>query len=253
MKSNIKLFSFFLMTTLIGIALGWNFFPGVSQDVVCGVAPMPRLIVPGYALVTDIVGASPASGLRVRSSATINGTQVAILPARTLVQVIDGPVCSDGFFWYRIRFEGGNVEGWSAEGQTDAYYLQRTAAPAAAAPSTLVPTAAAVEPTSLPAEVPTNEDAAPQSQETPLSSTSESPADRASSGEVVPADSTAANSSSATAAGTNPQTAAADADGKQAGWTVLEIGMPPLMPMENKQVGRCWFIWRRTMILNGSR
>ena len=221
MKSNIKLFSFFLMTTLIGIALGWNFFPGVSQDVVCGVAPMPRLIVPGYALVTDIVGASPASGLRVRSSATINGTQVAILPARTLVQVIDGPVCSDGFFWYRIRFEGGNVEGWSAEGQTDAYYLQRTAAPAAAAPSTLVPTAAAVEPTSLPAEVPTNEDAAPQSQETPLSSTSESPADRASSGEVGPADSTAANSSSATAAGTNPQTAAADADGKQAGWTVL--------------------------------
>ncbi len=46
------------------------------------------------------------------------------IPPGTSMMIIDGPVCSDNWSWWKIRLNDGS-EGWVAEGgdQTDPYYI----------------------------------------------------------------------------------------------------------------------------------
>lgn len=57
------------------------------------------------------------AGLRVRSGPGTNFDPVIMLPAGTVVQVIDGPQRADTYTWWQIRFqspEGEELEGWVA-------------------------------------------------------------------------------------------------------------------------------------------
>ena len=57
------------------------------------------------------------AGLRVRSGPGTNFDPVIMLPAGTVVLVIDGPQRADTYTWWQIRFqspEGEELEGWVA-------------------------------------------------------------------------------------------------------------------------------------------
>ncbi len=111
--------------------------PGRAQEGICDSAPQTRLSVGGWAVVTDIVAETEAGGLRMRAEPRIEAEVVAVLPARTVARVIDGPACNDGFQWWRLHQEDG-VEGWAAEGRALVYYLAPTYAPPAATPTPLL-------------------------------------------------------------------------------------------------------------------
>lgn len=93
--------------------------PALSPEprIHCPGAPPSRLILQerGFVLPDD---PRPVN-LRIDS-----GTAYAILeriPPRTIFYVLDGPVCIDGYAWFRIK--AGNVEGWIAEGDQNSYYV----------------------------------------------------------------------------------------------------------------------------------
>ncbi len=59
---------------------------------------------------------------RVRSQASISGRQIANAPPGQEFQIIDGPVCSDGFAWYQIEYD--DVAGWTVEADNIEYWLE---------------------------------------------------------------------------------------------------------------------------------
>jgi hypothetical protein len=86
----------------------------------CPVAPVRRLILNerGRVLPDD------PRPLNLRNGAGI-GDDIRVIRTiaiRTIFYVLEGPVCADGFLWYRVEFTGGN--GWIAEGDDTSYYVE---------------------------------------------------------------------------------------------------------------------------------
>ena len=80
----------------------------------CGLAGRLRVgfsgqVTPGL---PNTVRTAPGTG---------GGTVIANLAENSLFRVVDGPVCADGFLWWRIDAPG--VNGWTAEGQNNTYWL----------------------------------------------------------------------------------------------------------------------------------
>jgi hypothetical protein len=93
-----------------------------AQEGVCDSAPVPRLEIGGWAQITEVVRSVPAGGLRMRADARTTADEVTVMPAGTVVRVVDGSACNDGFVWWYLRTTDG-FEGWSAEGFGELYYL----------------------------------------------------------------------------------------------------------------------------------
>jgi hypothetical protein len=89
-----------------------------AQGDSCSYAPDPRLTVGGSARVV----VTSENRLRIRSEAGLSGTQVAALVNGDTVDILDGPVCADGYYWWQVATNEG-VIGWAAEGDFNAYYL----------------------------------------------------------------------------------------------------------------------------------
>lgn len=87
------------------------------NSVPCPGAPVSRLYVGDRARV--IV----QSGLSLRDEPGFLSVIIAYLAPQEEVLVVDGPVCANDFRWWYVRTEE-DVEGWSAEGGIDAYYLE---------------------------------------------------------------------------------------------------------------------------------
>lgn len=88
--------------------------PTVPDDFECPGAPSPRLTVGGQGRVT------PGTPNRMRAEP--GGRYVRDIPAGGTFDVLDGPVCEDGFVWWRVNYRG--TEGWTAEGQGEQYWLE---------------------------------------------------------------------------------------------------------------------------------
>ena len=59
---------------------------------------------------------------RIRENPSIAATQVGIIPALGRFTVLEGPVCADGYAWYRVQV--GDVQGWTAEGSATDYFIE---------------------------------------------------------------------------------------------------------------------------------
>lgn len=46
----------------------------------------------------------------------------AMMPVRALFFVLDGPVCNNGYSWFKVRYQ--EIEGWIAEGDRTSYYVE---------------------------------------------------------------------------------------------------------------------------------
>ena len=62
-----------------------------------------------------------SSGNRVRSSADTGASQIGRIAVNEVVYVEAGPVCADGYNWFRVRSQ--SVTGWTAEGGDGEYWI----------------------------------------------------------------------------------------------------------------------------------
>jgi hypothetical protein len=92
--------------------------PAPTPTPTCPNAPPTRLILHERARVAT---ADPRP-VNVRSSPGTNQPRIAQLPANEVFFVLEGPVCSERYAWYRIDHDG--VMGWIAEGDTTSYYVE---------------------------------------------------------------------------------------------------------------------------------
>lgn len=92
--------------------------PPTSAPVDCPPFAMPpRLTVGGQARVTFTDG----SNLNVRTEPA--GSLLTQIAEGSVVNVIDGPVCADGYLYWNIQVAD-DLSGWSAEGGSGVYWLE---------------------------------------------------------------------------------------------------------------------------------
>lgn len=86
--------------------------------IYCPGVPEPRL-VGGDSSARVVKGAGANN---IRDTASRQATVVAQMPEGATFTVIRGAVCADGYLWWYVNYNG--VEGWTAEGLGDAYWLE---------------------------------------------------------------------------------------------------------------------------------
>lgn len=99
--------------------IGWTSMGGSGswiEPVVCPGFTNSRLAVGLQARVT------PGLPNNLRVYPTRNSYVQTIIPAGTVMSVIEGPDCEEGTAWWRVRF--GRYVGWTAEGQGYTYWLE---------------------------------------------------------------------------------------------------------------------------------
>lgn len=89
-----------------------------SPTPTCPNAPAARLIVRERARVAT----GDPRPLNMREGAGTAFARIAQIPANGVFYVLEGPECSQLYAWYRVDFNG--VEGWIAEGDMTAYYVE---------------------------------------------------------------------------------------------------------------------------------
>jgi hypothetical protein len=97
----------FILSTSIVLAQETSTCPGSLP---------PRLVVGELGLVT------PGDANNVRSAASSSAELIAQIPAGDTFIILEGPVCSDGYTWWKVDHKG--LEGWTVEGTADSYWLE---------------------------------------------------------------------------------------------------------------------------------
>jgi hypothetical protein len=106
---------------LAGLILLPIFTPLAAQDGCAGLLE-PRLVIGQAARVLP----GPANNLRSTPSSV--STRVTQMPGDSIFAVLEGPVCDgNGVVWWRVAFNG--LEGWTGEGQNQAYWTEPLGVP----------------------------------------------------------------------------------------------------------------------------
>ncbi len=92
--------------------------PPPAPTPLCPGAPKERLILQERGIVLP----DDPRPINMRSDPGTENRVLVQIPIRAIFYVIDGPVCSDDFTWYKIRYKG--REGWIAEGDLTSYYVE---------------------------------------------------------------------------------------------------------------------------------
>ena len=87
----------------------------VYDDGNCGM--VARLVVDGQARVTQGL----PNALRSLPGKGEESVVLGMLEAGSIVAVMEGPVCADGYFWWKVN-DGVRV-GWTAEGENETYWI----------------------------------------------------------------------------------------------------------------------------------
>ncbi len=93
--------------------------PDGIGNVQCLGAPPPRLMVGDR----GIVAPEDPRALRVREQPNLQGAVLGEIPPNTQFDVLDGPLCADGYLWWQIDVAGQDISGWSAEGTPENYFV----------------------------------------------------------------------------------------------------------------------------------
>lgn len=92
--------------------------PVAAQDAPldpnCPTAPVPRLVVGERGRVLS------GQSNNLRDQAGLSGTKIGQIPGDQEFTVLDGPLCQDGFNWWRVDYNG--LQGWMVEGQENTYW-----------------------------------------------------------------------------------------------------------------------------------
>lgn len=86
-----------------------------NQPPECATVLLPRLRVDSYARVID------TTANNVRSGPSLSAERIGTIPTDGFFTILEGPVCADGFAFYKVDYEG--LIGWTAEGQGDEYWI----------------------------------------------------------------------------------------------------------------------------------
>ena len=86
----------------------------------CPNSPPPRLVVGEYAYVAF----SPPLANRIRNIPAKQGKIIDRAQPGESMKVLDGPVCRDGWTWWKVRLTRSHLIGWTAEGDGDTYWLK---------------------------------------------------------------------------------------------------------------------------------
>lgn len=98
----------------------------------CPAALPPRLTVGGRGRVT------PGDPNNLRAAPGTNQPKVGQIPGEGDFDVLEGPQCASGMYWWRVRYQG--QEGWTGEGKDGVYWLEPIGAAAMLAlPSNRLP------------------------------------------------------------------------------------------------------------------
>jgi hypothetical protein len=84
---------------------------------ICPGSLPPRLAEEQNARVVTGLGAN-----NLRNAPGTDAEQIGQLPEAAEVEVLAGPVCDAGLSWWQVR--SGELEGWTAEGQAEQYWLE---------------------------------------------------------------------------------------------------------------------------------
>lgn len=82
----------------------------------CGSAPAPRLVIGKFARVT------PGLPNNIRSIASVSGTLLGQIPTGGTFNVLGGPQCTEGFYWWQVSYNG--IVGWTPEGSNGQYFVE---------------------------------------------------------------------------------------------------------------------------------
>lgn len=93
--------------------------PDAAEIPACPGTLPSRLQVGMNAQVTKS-GMAPQLSLRAQPS--MNAEKVHFIAASRKMVILEGPVCADGSYWWRIRSEQG-FDGWSREGDNEDYWI----------------------------------------------------------------------------------------------------------------------------------
>jgi len=95
----------------------WAGHSAAAQDAEnCPDAPTPRLIIGAMGRIT------PGDANKVRDIPTRTGTLVGSIPAGDAFTVLEGAVCADGYYWWRVDYDG--LIGWTVEGASGEYWSE---------------------------------------------------------------------------------------------------------------------------------
>ena len=69
------------------------------------------------------VAFTDGSNMRIRENPGFSQVILYRVPEGTFIEVLDGPQCTDGNNWWKIRTENG-LDGWMTESQDGVYLLE---------------------------------------------------------------------------------------------------------------------------------
>jgi hypothetical protein len=92
---------------------------GSTDPLTCRPAPPSRLTVGMDASVSFRLSLR----LRIREAPGLSSSVITAMNRGTDMKIVDGPVCRDGYLWWKIEKDNG-ISGWSAEGEPWMYYLE---------------------------------------------------------------------------------------------------------------------------------
>ena len=93
-----------------------------TPTVTAAPPPAPPLVVRNPLNIGDQARIVVAGGLNIREQPTIGAPVVTLLAQEKLILVLDGPIGSEGYVWWKVDDKQGNV-GWVASGAGDEQWI----------------------------------------------------------------------------------------------------------------------------------
>jgi hypothetical protein len=88
-------------------------------EISCGDALPTRLRIGASAYVNP----EPPLPNNLRSGAGQDNALLGDIQPGQAMKILEGPKCADGGFWWKVQTLGTNLEGWTAEGNEQDYWL----------------------------------------------------------------------------------------------------------------------------------